>query len=918
MKNKRYLTLLLVALTCTKALAFKQGIHENITDTVLKKNDFHPGSTDEVSDSNYYTDVAEPHVEAAHADNNVLDLASSRLTEKTNEIIAALENCDKRRALDALGEALHTVQDIVSHSNTVDNKHNIDDMFALQNGARFHCDQDNNFAPDGLVTGYFSLSGFLSLKPGVTQCTGMPDGECCHKFLNKDNDSQPNGDNFTAAKTAAEELTQRFLDNLYQKIDQQFSTHAEYYKNMLKKEQSKIYFVIDDTGSMGADIAGVKASVNSLLDSKLASGESPTLGLVTFKDSPSDHGLVCDIERFRSKVNSISVWGGGDCPEASGAAIHTALNQFTVSRGDLYARGGEIALFTDASPRSPALVGAARARAIVQGVKINTFLTGTCSSFRSAESVEQQNTSIDFPIETAPRSLSSIDQFERLSYETGGLSFKVNRREIASVLPIYLELSDLESTTLANRQVTSSAEKPGVEAINVDKTVAGHPLSVIIMKGKNTNFPGVKLLDPTGKDITNDAKVVTRQFSSLIAMSISDTLSGSYQLILSGADSTYPIRAFAKSSFRVNDVKLYQVPEREIRHVELVPLVGQPTIGQTVHAKVRFSQAPRDATLQLVDYTGKLIKRIPLLKEPTHHRRFSAEFIVPEQAFQLHLTGQLDSGGTFTRELPNVISTQPFFLKATPQWSTAEPGEEKIIQVLLTNRSELQHKIELHATSTSGSTLSFAKDHSIGANSTKTIELKVKVPASSTIGNYDELIIEARSKEDANVYNTTVAKILVAENHAPIAVNDQLISPPNEEATISVLLNDRDPDGDTLVIESFQGTSAQGGTVTLAGDSLNYMPPADYLGPDSFSYTINDGRGLSSTAQVLVSVEKALPKCADHQHWEKGRAFVKDSIVYLNGMLYKANWWSYNDDPRLNSSDSPWMFVWQNLSECRE
>ncbi|KZW98367.1 hypothetical protein JL49_23720, partial [Pseudoalteromonas luteoviolacea] len=288
MNNNRYMALLLLALTSTQTLAFKQGIHENITNSVLKKEGFHSGSTDEVSDSNYYTDVAEPHVEAAHADNNVLDLASTRLTEKTNEIITALESCDKRRALDALGEALHTVQDIVSHSNSVDNNHNIDDMFALQNGAKFHCDQDNNFAPDGLVTGYFSLSGFLSLKPGITQCTGMPDGECCHKFLNKDNDSQPNGDSFVAAKEAAEALTQKFLDNLYQKIEQQFSTRAGYYKNMLKKEQSKIYFVIDDTGSMGADIAGVKSSVNSLLDSKLTAGESPTLGLVTFKDNPSE------------------------------------------------------------------------------------------------------------------------------------------------------------------------------------------------------------------------------------------------------------------------------------------------------------------------------------------------------------------------------------------------------------------------------------------------------------------------------------------------------------------------------------------------------------------------------------------------------------------------------------------------------
>ncbi|KZW98555.1 hypothetical protein JL49_22620, partial [Pseudoalteromonas luteoviolacea] len=632
----------------------------------------------------------------------------------------------------------------------------------------------------------------------------------------------------------------------------------------------------------------------------------------------SDHGLICDIESFRNKVNSIRVWGGGDCPEASGAALHTALNQFTARRGDLYARGGEIALFTDASPRSPALVGAARARAIIQGVKINTFLTGTCSSFRSVEESEQKNVSIDFPIEPQLRSLNSIEQFERLSYETGGLSFKINRREIASVLPIYLALSDQESTTLANRQVNSSAGKTAVETINVDETVAGNSLSLIIMKGQNTVFPRIKLLDPAGKDITNDVKVITRRLSSLVAISISDALAGHYQLQLSGTDGTYPIRAFAKSSFKINDVKLYQVPEKEIRHVELVPLVGQPTIGQAVNAKVRFSQTPRDVVLQLVDTNGSLIKSIPLLKEPTHQRRFSAEFVVPEQAFQLHLAGQLDSGGTFTRELPNVISTQPFDLKASPEWSTVEPGEEKIIQVLLTNRDDIQHNIELLASSTAGSALSFIKDHNIPANSTKTIELKVKVPTSVTIGNYDELIIETRSKENASVYNTTVAKLLVAQNNAPVAVDDHFIAPLNEETTIPALLNDRDPDGDTLIIESFQNTSIQGGKVTLAGDSLNYIPPTDYLGLDSFSYTINDSRGLSSTADVRISVEKVLPRCADHQRWDIGSAFIKDSIVYYEGMLFKANWWSYNDNPALNSSDSPWMFVWKTISECRE
>jgi VCBS repeat-containing protein len=63
------------------------------------------------------------------------------------------------------------------------------------------------------------------------------------------------------------------------------------------------------------------------------------------------------------------------------------------------------------------------------------------------------------------------------------------------------------------------------------------------------------------------------------------------------------------------------------------------------------------------------------------------------------------------------------------------------------------------------------------------------------------------------------------------------------------LANDQDVDGDTLSVELVDSTS--NGQLTLAADgSFTYTPNANYHGPDSFTYRINDGQGLSNTATV--------------------------------------------------------------------
>lgn len=73
-------------------------------------------------------------------------------------------------------------------------------------------------------------------------------------------------------------------------------------------------------------------------------------------------------------------------------------------------------------------------------------------------------------------------------------------------------------------------------------------------------------------------------------------------------------------------------------------------------------------------------------------------------------------------------------------------------------------------------------------------------------------------------------------------------------AAAKLLRNDADPDGDALTLSAVNPTSAQGGTVTLAGSTLTYLPPSGYVGADTFTYTVTDGRGGSATGTVNVTV----------------------------------------------------------------
>src|SRR5262249_48329879 len=63
--------------------------------------------------------ISEPPPAPAPADNTMLAAPSTRLRTKRTQIGNALNACNRRGALSLLGEALHTTQDIYSHSNSI-------------------------------------------------------------------------------------------------------------------------------------------------------------------------------------------------------------------------------------------------------------------------------------------------------------------------------------------------------------------------------------------------------------------------------------------------------------------------------------------------------------------------------------------------------------------------------------------------------------------------------------------------------------------------------------------------------------------------------------------------------------------------------------------------------------------------------
>ena len=105
--------------------------------------------------------------------------------------------------------------------------------------------------------------------------------------------------------------------------------------------------------------------------------------------------------------------------------------------------------------------------------------------------------------------------------------------------------------------------------------------------------------------------------------------------------------------------------------------------------------------------------------------------------------------------------------------------------------------------------------------------------------------------------NSSTSTFTIEVNRQPQAGAVTLGAMANLPRTASLatfLLSATDEDTDTLALLNIGAVSANGGTVAIVGEAVVYSPATNYVGADSFTYTVSDGRGGVATGTVSVTV----------------------------------------------------------------
>jgi len=156
--------------------------------------------------------------------------------------------------------------------------------------------------------------------------------------------------------------------------------------------------------------------------------------------------------------------------------------------------------------------------------------------------------------------------------------------------------------------------------------------------------------------------------------------------------------------------------------------------------------------------------------------------------------------------------------------------------------------------------------------------------AGSHLINYT--VSDGRGGTAPGVVQVTVQ---AAVNRNPIAVKDTFVGQSGEAVALTPLVNDTDPDGDALRVDSV--TQPTQGTVTVDADGQRVWFTANQaasLIDQTVTYTVVDARGATSTALVTltardqVTVSQAL--CIGLRTWSlRGTAAPGAVVEVYNG-----------------------------------
>ncbi|MEP3372053.1 malectin domain-containing carbohydrate-binding protein, partial [Maribacter dokdonensis] len=125
-------------------------------------------------------------------------------------------------------------------------------------------------------------------------------------------------------------------------------------------------------------------------------------------------------------------------------------------------------------------------------------------------------------------------------------------------------------------------------------------------------------------------------------------------------------------------------------------------------------------------------------------------------------------------------------------------------------------------------------------------------PPVGTTGSYSIVL----TAEDANGL-TALTSFEISISEPPVANDDSYVTEQNVAINLALLDNDSDPNDHLITIVSVESPLNGLAELNEAGTEVLYTPALDYVGSDSFSYTVEDETGLQAIANVSISINEA-------------------------------------------------------------
>ena len=675
-----------------------------------------------------FSDRGEFWVPTAHCDDELLPGCSQRILTIKATILSNLQSSgrDGEEARAQLGRALHTLQDFYAHSNWVNNPGPAHTSFdpdlgrttVPRLGPTIPTCVDDFF--DGTLTG----AGLTSITSGYFAIGSAepPPNKCAHGVIpgagiHKDAPGRPF---FDQARARAVGGTRDFVNLILDDLAGNDDAIRE-----LMDVRGTLGFVIDDTGSMGPEIAGVRSSVSQIVGRVAGTDDEPDNYLLQRFNDPGVPGpfVTKDASALLSAVNAIFPSGGGDCPELAQTGLLSAIGAASGS--------SKLYFYSDASSKDASLAGNVAASANRKKITINYILTGSCS-----------------PVDPA---------YIRVAESTGGQVFFIPASQTSLIFDL-IEPSlsgDLQPMLVVRDQLSAGGSR-GYD-LPVDSTSTRLTVSISL-----DSLAAVRLLRPTGVAVANgDADATITSLLGGRILTIDSPQPGPWRVEIDGSGDLFA-SAFVNSPIELYDVSLVEL-RGQVEHQGLFPLRGQPVIGDPQIGRGILFGPYADAEIDFRAVDGSLLGPTGLTlggNPDGSDIEYTGDLTLPSGPFRFYAHGTDAAGFPFQRAFSVRYEAQPLRVTALDQGTHLTPGTTTTL------------RFEVENLGAAGTFLMTAADEarfvsavspsvlSLPSGGTAVVGVSLSTPA-GTSRETDVLTVVARLSSDPDVNNDAVQGLMV-------------------------------------------------------------------------------------------------------------------------------------------------------------